>query len=262
MDIQPNLDGIVRMLKHHLGTNLTGIYLHGSLAMGCFHPNKSDIDILVVVQRKIATERLRSIAEQLIALEEALSIKRGIELSILLEYCLSDSEYPVPFEFHYSAFHRKKYKKDPLYICGGYKDPDLAAHLTVTFHRGITVYGKAIKDVFKPVDPHFYVQSIIYDIENALNEIQDHPVYYTLNLCRVLHYLKEGAISSKKEAGNWGLEQLPTRFVPLIQSCLDEYADLPSSNDLQNRELKEFTIFMMNTITEQLQLNSDKGNTL
>ena len=29
--------------------NLTGIYLHGSAVMGCFNPEKSDLDLIVVV---------------------------------------------------------------------------------------------------------------------------------------------------------------------------------------------------------------------
>ncbi|MDD6156298.1 MAG: nucleotidyltransferase domain-containing protein [Lachnospiraceae bacterium] len=33
-----------------LGDNLTGVYLHGSAAMGCFNPEESDIDLLVVVK--------------------------------------------------------------------------------------------------------------------------------------------------------------------------------------------------------------------
>ena len=32
-----------------LGNELTGIYLHGSAALGCFNPFKSDIDLIVVV---------------------------------------------------------------------------------------------------------------------------------------------------------------------------------------------------------------------
>ncbi|MDO4667672.1 MAG: nucleotidyltransferase domain-containing protein [Streptococcus sp.] len=36
-----------------LGENLVGIYLHGSVAMGCFNDKKSDIDLLVVVNNDI-----------------------------------------------------------------------------------------------------------------------------------------------------------------------------------------------------------------
>lgn len=33
---------------------LTGIYLHGSMAMGCFNPEKSDIDLIVVIEDNIS----------------------------------------------------------------------------------------------------------------------------------------------------------------------------------------------------------------
>ena len=37
-----------------LGDNLTGIYIHGSLAFGCFHWDTSDIDFIVVVKEDLA----------------------------------------------------------------------------------------------------------------------------------------------------------------------------------------------------------------
>lgn len=39
-----------------LKEKLVGIYLHGSLAMGCFHPNISDIDFLVIVNERLRDE--------------------------------------------------------------------------------------------------------------------------------------------------------------------------------------------------------------
>lgn len=41
------LDKIVDACKAIFESELTGIYLHGSMAMGCFQPNKSDIDLKV-----------------------------------------------------------------------------------------------------------------------------------------------------------------------------------------------------------------------
>ncbi|WP_161567304.1 hypothetical protein [Acidilutibacter cellobiosedens] len=32
-----------------LGDNLVGIYVHGSIAFGCFHEEKSDIDFIAVI---------------------------------------------------------------------------------------------------------------------------------------------------------------------------------------------------------------------
>ena len=36
-----------------LGENLVGVYLHGSAAMGCFHPKLSDLDFIAVVEESV-----------------------------------------------------------------------------------------------------------------------------------------------------------------------------------------------------------------
>jgi len=42
-----------KMSREVLGDNLVGVYLHGSLAMDCFNPAKSDLDLILVVQNAI-----------------------------------------------------------------------------------------------------------------------------------------------------------------------------------------------------------------
>ena len=41
-DVETLLKKIVGLCREVFGENLTGVYLHGSLAMGCFQPEKSD----------------------------------------------------------------------------------------------------------------------------------------------------------------------------------------------------------------------------
>ena len=52
MDTQSVLDQAVDLFKEELGSHLVGVYLHGSLAMGCFNPEASDVDLLVVAARQ------------------------------------------------------------------------------------------------------------------------------------------------------------------------------------------------------------------
>src|ERR1700694_385121 len=49
-----------------LSDNLIGIYLHGSLAMGCFNPRRSDIDLIVVTRRGITPEVKRRLVALLL----------------------------------------------------------------------------------------------------------------------------------------------------------------------------------------------------
>jgi predicted nucleotidyltransferase len=252
MEIQYYLDKIVTVFKEEMKDNLIGIYLHGSLAMGCFNPTKSDIDFLVVAEKELTIEVKKSIAKKLLALHEELPNDGGLEMSILLERHLKQFVYPTPFELHYSSLHKEKYSKDENYICGGLEDPDLAAHIVVTYHRGFVLYGKPIREVFQPIPKQYYVQSILSDVQNAKEAIVESPVYYTLNLCRVLYFLKDGIVSSKKEGGEWAATSLPSKYKNLVNECLNQYYGLSDYTKLSNDELIEFATYMLDKINEQL----------
>ena len=49
-----------------------------------------------------------------------------------------------------------------------------------------------------------------------------------LNLCRVLAFLEEDLILSKKEGGVWGINHLPDLYVPLVQAALLLYTNTGS----------------------------------
>lgn len=83
-------------------------------------------------------------------------------------------------------------------------DKDLAAHFTIIKKYGIALYGMDIEKVFGNVPKEDYIDSIMCDIEEADEEILENPVYIILNLCRVAAFLKDGAITSKKQGGEWG----------------------------------------------------------
>lgn len=53
------LDDFILNSKNILYDNLIGIYLHGSLAMGCYNEKISDIDLLVVVKNDVSRETKR-----------------------------------------------------------------------------------------------------------------------------------------------------------------------------------------------------------
>ncbi|MGG3282937.1 aminoglycoside adenylyltransferase domain-containing protein [Paenibacillus solani] len=249
MDTQLVLDQVVDLFKEELHDNLIGIYLHGSLAMGCFHPENSDIDLIIVAAERLSHEHMRRLAQKIMTLEYTMANRQGLELSLVLESSLQNLVYPPPFELHYSAFHRERYQTDPHYICGGFADADLAAHYTVVYHRGIVLYGKPIQEVFTPVDRQYYVEAILHDVEGAVQDIAGSPTYYTLNLCRVLYYLKENIVSSKKEGGEWGLSVLPSEYHPIIERALHAYRQGEHSTmDYVPNELKRFATYMLEEI--------------
>ena len=48
------IHGFVEGSKAILPNDLVGVYLHGSVAMGCFNPLKSDLDLIVVAERPLS----------------------------------------------------------------------------------------------------------------------------------------------------------------------------------------------------------------
>ena len=52
---------ITDKLIHTLNENLVGIYLHGSAAFGCFNPDKSDVDFIVVTETEPDFDQKRKI---------------------------------------------------------------------------------------------------------------------------------------------------------------------------------------------------------
>lgn len=248
MNQQVVLDSVICLLKDELSESLTGIYLHGSLAMGCFNPLQSDIDILVLVKENQSKDIYRKIANKLINLEEELNIVKGFELSVVLEAYAIDFIYPTPFEFHYSSNHKEKYITDENYLCGGYDDPDLAAHFVVIFNRGIVLFGNPIKEVFKSIDKRYYIDSIKSDVDRALEGITDNPVYYVLNLSRVLLYLRESIVSSKKEAGEWAINEVPIQYKNTISECLAKYENELENLNFEEKTLLNYTDYMLEEI--------------
>lgn len=207
-----------------LRKKLTGIYLHGSAAMGCYHPKKSDLDFMIVVEEEMTEAEKREYIDMVTALD-ADGPAKGIEMSIVTRGVCDPFVYPTPFALHWSRGHAEWYRKDPddyIRKMNG-TDRDLAAHFTVIRDRGICLHGLPISEVFGEVPEEDYLDSIRDDVAGATEQIAENPMYLILNLTRVLGYLKEKKVLSKKEGGMWGLKNLPAKYHPLIRTAIDEY---------------------------------------
>ena len=65
IDTEELLNRFTSESKRIIGDDLAGIYLHGSLAMDCFNPDRSDIDLIVVtgdVVDGLSSDRARDVA--------------------------------------------------------------------------------------------------------------------------------------------------------------------------------------------------------
>ena len=218
------LDDFIAAAREIIGGQLTGAYLHGSLAMECFNPDKSDIDLIVVIEENISDEQKLGFMERVAALNRQAPAK-GLEMSIVLRKYCDPFVYPTPFELHFSLAHLQWFRDNPQDYVRKMKgeDKDLAAHFTIIRRYGIVLYGEKIENVFAEVPRENYVDSIWEDVRNAKEEILKQPMYIILNLCRVLAFMEDGLILSKKEGAEWAIEHLLDDDWSVVRPALECY---------------------------------------
>lgn len=221
-------DVLVHQLKHTfvnlLGDNLVGIYLHGSLAAGCFQWERSDIDFLIVVRRPLTVEKKIAVVEAIYALREE-GPPKGFEMSAVLEDDCRAMPYPLPFDLHYSPMWQTAYEQDARGYCERMhgEDPDLTTHILTIHAFGTVVHGPSVARVFGTVKREDVLLAIREDLSEVGDRIHENPVYYVLTLCRALAFYREQLVLSKKTGGEWALKKLPHAYQGVIQAALNAY---------------------------------------
>ena len=226
-DIRQHVEEMVEVLRAELDPNLTGIYLHGSLAMGSFYRPKSDIDVLVVVRELLWPERRRAVAERLAALASTRPIIGFIELSVILATDARSVPAPMPYQVHYSEEWHDRIVAGKVDYASDGTDLDLIAHVTHLVQRGVTLHGTPHHKVFGTPPWSAYLGAVISDFRWLLDgeHVVETPYYAVLNICRTLRLLSETeqCVHSKDEGGEWGLSNLPTEHHALISLALAAY---------------------------------------
>ena len=207
-----------------LEDNLTGLYLHGSLAAGCFQWQHSDIDFLAVVKEPPTQETKIALIGALREMEKEAPPK-GLEMSVILQRYCRDIPYPIPYELHYSSGHREAFDRDADAFCRRMNgtDPDLTLHILALHAFGRTLLGPDISRAFDRVRREDALEAIRADMDWAVERLEENPMYAVLNLCRALAYRKDGLMLSKKAGGEWALHRAPLEYQPLIQAALNAY---------------------------------------
>lgn len=252
-ETRAQIERLIVLLRAHIGDDLVGIYLHGSLAMGCWNPSRSDIDLLVVAERSMPISTKWRVVQVLLRLSRAPS---SIEASFLEARDLEPWSHPTPFDLHYSEDHRHRFEHELR--SGGWKewgrardrDGDLAGRVTVTRRRGICLWGRPIDAVFPEVPPGDFVASILADLEWARGR-EDVPTdYRLLNLCRAWAYLRDGLVVSKDEGGGWALDVLPAGLRGPIAAALAVYRGEASGTAIEYGDVDGASRYVWRSIEE------------
>lgn len=239
INVKESVYSILEYYRKTLDENLTGFYLHGSLAMGCFNPSRSDIDFLAVVHEELLVAQKREIIDFLQRHRKDFPAK-GVEMSIIREKDVRALSFPTPYELHYSDGWYERYQKGEIGLSSPQTDEDLVAHFAVIRERGIRLYGQPVDEMFPEIPRSIFIRFLIAEARWVYAKAEEDPLYAVLNLCRILDFLSEGRITSKPEGATWALAALPPEFSPLINTALDCYAGLLAEMKCDNSMFTRF----------------------
>jgi len=227
-EVKQQIQNVAGGLSALLGTNLLGLYLHGSLVLGAFDVNSSDIDMIGVV------EHSTSLAERVAVGSLLLSIDHKpcpIEVKLIIKEGLIPWHFPPPCHFFYSEYWTWLYQRfasgeDLSHILlSGHPDEydrDLAAEIKLINQCGVCVYGLPAPELFPDVPEEDYWDAISDGIDDFYVE-SDNPSqssFLILTLCRTFMYRQTGVILSKHVAASRALEILPDKYHPIISNAL------------------------------------------
>lgn len=255
------LERLVRGLRGALGANLAGTYLHGSLAMGGFDAAHSDIDVLVVVHRRLTADMRRALSDLLLDVSAA---PYPIELSVIGVADASLLRHPLPFELHYSEAHRDAYRSGESTLAQRNEsgDADLVAHMLAVRRRGRVLDGPPAAAYLPMPRREVVAHAFTRDLEWALAALEragqarekegEASVraganarrmarYLALNATRALAWIRDDAVLSKQEAAAQVARHVEPRWHGMVEAAaagdIDADAELAALVELAMLQL-------------------------
>lgn len=246
------IEELVNKINSTLTNNLIGIYLHGSIPMNCFNPKSSDIDMLVLTKDTLTENQKTKLIAEYNSVKDRCPNK--IELNVITEKVLNPFIYPTPCELYLTGEEDSVLTTTDEY--------EIASSIVILKKYGICLYGQSIETTFPNISRKHYLDSISKDAEWSYKNIMKGPnegnclvpMYAVLNFCRVLAFIQNDLILSKKDGAQWGLENLPKDYKSVIREALDEYTKKNSSKKVNCKILKGFAIYANGKIQEALLL--------
>lgn len=253
--LKEHVETFVRQAHTLLADDLTGIYLHGSLAMSCFNPTRSDVNLLVITRQPPHDEAMVALARLLLAHS---GNPYPYEMTLMQEPELFPWRYPTPYTFAFDESGREALQNqsdhnlgwEPINTPG--ESHRLALAIKTLHTHGICLYGRPVPYTF-PQFPHdHYVDALARDTRHARETMMQDPPRTILNLTRNYYYLLEGRVTSKDSAGEWALSTLPETVQSVVTDCLAYYRGEKTALPFDPIDLAHATAYLDAKISEQL----------
>jgi hypothetical protein len=223
-DVNVMLGELLTAICTILDDQFVGFYLDGSLALGDFNAETSDIDALVLTADILPDEMVVALAEMHAQFGMSRS-KWGyeMEVSYIPQWALGQ----LPRREKQFVFPRIE-RGETLTLREHHMDWVLHCH--ILREHGIALVGPPLGTLIEPVAPeaikgatrdlfNFWWRPMVADPSNL--EFIGYRVYAILTMCRILYTLRQGEIVSKPTAARWALAALDKKWQGLVETAVN-----------------------------------------
>ncbi|MDQ4028920.1 MAG: DUF4111 domain-containing protein [Actinomycetota bacterium] len=213
-EVDDYLREIVARLDYTVPGRLMSVYATGSLALGGFISDQSDIDVIAVYSDSVELNDKRAVVAALH--QDALPCPaRGLELVVYSRSTAAAASRVPCFEINLNTGPRM-----PLHVsfeCTSEPAHWFVLDIAIVREHGRALIGLPADAVFAPIPREWLLDALHDSLEwHAEHESITH--YSVLNACRALRFALENVWSTKERAAEWARAQV--RDAALVEACL------------------------------------------
>lgn len=245
-DINRLLAELHSAIQNALGEKLVGLYLFGSLVIGDFHPEFSDIDLLAALSSDVDEANFAALQHM-----HAAFFEKHPEWYHRIEVCYISVAALQTVTSRTNTIARISPGED---LNMREADKHWLIDWYVVRERGVTLFGPPPQTLIEPISKAAYIQTVKDNVGAWREWVQPMcylkaQAYAILTLCRALYSLKHGEQTSKKQAGLWAMQEYP-QWASLIQNALVWYETPYDENTNQDAPFPQTLQFVQFAIDE------------
>jgi hypothetical protein len=244
------LAGLVTQLQSSLVDKLVGVYLYGSLVMGDFDEETSDIDLLVA----LTDDLTQADFDALDALHK--------------QFAVNNPRWEGRLEIAYLSLNALQTFKtqtskigiispgEPFHIVEAGRDWLVNWHIVREY--GVVLVGPPPAEIIAPTTKAEFVQIVREHVDSWrewITHMEHRPgqAYAILTMCRAYYTVTHGEQTTKLEAAAWAAEQLP-EWALVINNAVKRrkaWRDQDVDHAATLPETRQFATFMIDHIISE-----------
>jgi streptomycin 3"-adenylyltransferase len=193
----------LNLLTDILEEDLLGVYLYGSAIVGGLQ-KYSDIELFVVSNRSTTYQEKAKLITALLTISGNYmnSLKRPIEMTMVVNSEVNPWQYPPTFDFQYGDWLCTEFESGYIEPWPTKEMPDLALLITQVLLASKNLWGPSLEQLLSKVPYQDFMHAAVAALDNLMAELNKDARNALLTLARVWSTLETNQIRSKSDAAS------------------------------------------------------------